>query len=114
MKKVIFSSHDDINLISQSDIRFCKSDNCYTTVYLHNGNELVVCKSLSKLSQELDPALFIRASQSYLVNIDYIKIIHKKEKYILMNNDFKIPFTLSIKALLTNLASSLLFILVGF
>lgn len=114
MKKIIFSSQEEINLISQTDITFCKSDSCYTTVYLSSGNEFVVCKSLHKITQELDSSIFIRASQSYLINIDYIRTIYKKEKVIVMKNDVKIPFTLNIKTLLANLTNSLLLILVGF
>ncbi|HTN22273.1 MAG TPA: LytTR family DNA-binding domain-containing protein [Pelobium sp.] len=102
-KKIAICSYDKINLVTEDYILFCKSDNCYTTVYLNNGSELVMCKSLSKLSKELDSNCFIRVSQSYLVNLQYIKTIHKKEKYLELNNEFKIPFTISIKRFLEEL-----------
>lgn len=103
MKKIALCSSDKISLVIEDNILFCKSDGCYTTVYLNNASELLACKSLSKISKELSSDCFIRVSQSYLVNLQYIKTIHKKEKCVELYNDVKIPFTISIKRFLVGL-----------
>lgn len=98
--RLIVSSNDQIHLINFNDIIVCKSDNCYTYIYLHAGNEFLICKSLAKVSKELCARKFIRVNQSYIINVDYIKSIDKKKKHIEMLNQTKIPFTLTIKDLL--------------
>lgn len=106
MKKLIIISNDKINLVPEHQIQFCKSDNCYTTIHTIHDLELVVCKSLSKISDKLNPEIFIRVSQSYIVNINFIASIHKKEKLIEMISNIKIPFTLSLKLLVDKLKGS--------
>ncbi|ATP57183.1 hypothetical protein CPT03_12220 [Pedobacter ginsengisoli] len=101
MKKLMISSQESLRLVSCSDIIFCKSDNCYTSIFLDNGEELVVCKSLKKISQELDSLLFIRVNQSYLINKDFIKIIDKRNKFIELVSSQRIPFTKTIAELLS-------------
>jgi len=64
MKKIIVNSQNNLRLILQSEIMFCKSDNCYTTYHSINEEEHVVCKSLKKTYNELDSNIFIKISQS--------------------------------------------------
>ena len=89
-----------MRFISQADIMLCKSDNSYTSIFLSNGDELVICKSLTKLAKEIDPELFIRVSQSYLINKNYISAIDKKKRSIELINKCQIQFTTTIKELL--------------
>lgn len=99
-KKVIISSHDFIHVIEQNNIVFCRSENCYTYLYLADGESILVSKSLAKFSQELSSFLFIRVNQSYLININFIKSISKRNKCIELLNLEKIAFTIKIKELL--------------
>lgn len=80
MKKILISNGHCVRLVAQRHIVFCKSDNCYTSFFLDNGDELVVCQSLKKVQQGLDFNIFIRVSQSYLINKEYILLIDKKQK----------------------------------
>ncbi|TKC57602.1 LytTR family transcriptional regulator [Pedobacter hiemivivus] len=100
MNKLIINSQDTLRFISIPSIKYCKSDNCYTSVFLDNGEELIVCKSLKKLSDEISSQQFIRVSQSFLVNKDHIKLIDKKNKQLKLLDDKQIPFTTSIAELL--------------
>lgn len=82
MKRIILNSQYNLRLILQSEILFCKSDNCYTTYHSINNEEYLVCKSLKKVHTELDSTIFIKVSQSYLVNINFIELIDKKNKML--------------------------------
>lgn len=105
MKKIIIHSQDLIRVIDQSEILFCKSDNCYTTIFLSDNEEHVICKSLSKTFKELDTAVFIRVNQSYVININFIKSIDKKKKTIELIGSRVIPFTTTLTDLLSLIAS---------
>lgn len=74
--------------------------NCYTTIYLTNGERILISKSLLKFSKELELGKFVRVSQSYLININCIKIVNKKKKQIELIDQSKIPYTTTIKELL--------------
>lgn len=100
MKKVIISSQNRIYFIDQQNIVMCKSDSCYTIIYLTDLKEIMVCKSLSKFIQELDNIKFVRVSQSYAINKDCILSIDKKKKCLELVNEIIIPFTVTIKILL--------------
>jgi DNA-binding LytR/AlgR family response regulator len=94
-----------IHVIDQLQIIFCQSDDCYTWVHLKDGQRHLIVKSLIKFSKELNPTLFIRVNQSYLINKSYIKIIDKKKKCLVLLNDHIIPFTLTLKELLLQIGN---------
>jgi len=106
MQKVVIHSQDQLRFINQSEITHCKSDNCYTTIYLNNNEEHVVCKSLTKIYKELDPQLFIRINQSYIINKNYIKLIDKKKRLVELDSNKQIPFTTTISVLLNLIRQS--------
>lgn len=100
MKKIIVNSQNNLRLILKSEIMLCKSDNCYTTYYLVGGEEHIVCKSLVKVYSELDSSIFIKISQSFLVNVNYIKSVDKKNKVLELQNNRCVPFTINISSLI--------------
>ena len=99
-QKLIIQTQNHVSFINYHDIIYCKSDSCYTTIYLSDGETLLICNSLTKFSKRSDGYGFVRVSQSYLVNTNYIKTIDKKRKNILMVNKLQIPFTISIREML--------------
>jgi len=100
LNKIIVQNQSRVSFISPEEIIYCQSDNYYTIINLLNGEKLIVCKSLSKFSEGLNAEIFIRTSQSYLVNTNFIRAIDKRTKHIELENQFVVPFTLSIKVLL--------------
>jgi len=58
-------------------------------------------KSLAKVTREdLNSTDFIRVNQSFLVNKNFIKFIDKKNKLLELKNEYRVPFTTSLKDLL--------------
>ncbi|WP_316824171.1 MULTISPECIES: LytTR family DNA-binding domain-containing protein [Pedobacter] len=104
MKKLIVNSHDSLRVIAHSDITFCKSDNCYTSIFLNTGEELVMCRSIKKISEALEGTSFIRVNRSYLINRESIKLVDKKNKHVELNGGECIPYTTSL-ANLVNMIS---------
>lgn len=111
MKKLVVHSQEHLRFIIQDDISHCKSDNCYTSIFLSSGQEIVLCKSLKKLQAELDPETFIRINQSYIVNKNYIQQIDKKKKYIELAGNTCVPFTITLSSLLNMIIQNAAFIL---
>lgn len=99
--KLIISQQDAIFFIESSKIIYLESDNCYTTIYLIGGKQIIACKSLAKLQKELAPHVFIRVSQSFLINRFLIDRIDKKKKTIALNGSHCINYTIALKTLMT-------------
>lgn len=99
--RLIISQSKYVYLIDCDRILYCKSDNCYTSVYLVDGKCFILVKSLAKvIKDDLNQDNFIRVNQSYLINRDFIQLIDKKNKYIELINNVLIPFTVNVKDLL--------------
>lgn len=98
--KITIAQQDTIHFLDVSEIVYCQSDNCYTNLFLNNNEHLMVVKSLAKFSSELNSRDFIRISQSYLINKNYIKRINRRRKSINLNNLYDLPFTITLKELL--------------
>lgn len=91
-KYVSISSLDKVDVIKKDEIIFCKSDGRYTTFFLKNNKEIVACKNLGEYEQMLEKDNFFRVHNSYIVNLDYIVNISKKEGfYCIMSNKALIP-----------------------
>ncbi len=106
--KIILYSQDRIRLALQNDITYCKSDSCYTKIFFSDGDCVMISKSLAKFSKELNSENFVRVNQSFLVNKNCIKLIYKKSKEIELNNQIKIPFTITIHKLLALISLQLI------
>lgn len=105
--RLVVSQQNFIHFINKCEIIYCQSDNCYTSVFLADGKNLLLVKSLAKVSREdLNTPDFIRINQSFLVNKGFIKLIDKKKKHIELLNDLRIPFTTSLKDLLQLISSN--------
>jgi two-component system LytT family response regulator len=100
-QKLLISQQNSILFIESDKIIYLQSENCYTTIYLQGGKKVIVCKPLSKLQQELEPHIFIRVSQSFVINRYLIERIDKKKKCIDLKEDHSIGYTVALKNLLT-------------
>ncbi|WP_017498495.1 LytTR family DNA-binding domain-containing protein [Flavobacterium sp. WG21] len=86
------NSLDKMIIIKKDDISFCKSDGRYTTFFLVNNTEHVSSKNLGEYGTMLDQNQFFRIHHSYIVNINHIDKINKKQGYYCeMTNGAKLP-----------------------
>ncbi len=87
----------EIRFIHQTDIVYCQSKNNYTLFFLANGEKITVSKGLYEFVSILPETIFFRCHQSYLVNLKYVKSLHKdgSSGYLETNNKITIPVSRS-------------------
>lgn len=75
-------------IININDIIFCQAKNNYTDILLTSkkGNIINCAKTLNEIEKMLPNDLFVRCHRSFLVNINYIEILHLKDKKITLKN----------------------------
>ena len=74
------------------DIIYCQSTDNYTTLFLANGEKVLVSKTMKHFEEIMTPLGFLRPHQSYLINQMYIEEYNKKDGgYFVLKNDTIIP-----------------------
>lgn len=103
-KRIALPDASEIRYVLLDDIVCCKSDNSYTTFYIHGRNNIIVSKPISDYETILEPYGFVRVHQSYLINKNRM-ISFKKEDggYLLMENNIQVPVSRQRKHLLRDL-----------
>lgn len=86
-KKIVLKTQDSLYVVRIQDIIRCEAEHNYTTLYLHNGNRIVVSRTLKEYETLLVDHRFFRAHQSHLVNINYIHCFDKREGGLLRMED---------------------------
>ena len=98
-KKITLPQQDGFEVISTSDILFCKADDNYTEIYLTNEKKKVVSKTLKYVETILKDSNFARVHKSYLVNVNEItKYIKGKGGSVMLSNGQEIMVSASKKA----------------
>lgn len=90
--KVALPVGDGLEFIEIAQIVLLEADGSYTTIYLKNGNKMVVSKKLKFFENILEyrPNIY-RTHRSYLINLNFIKKYQKRDGTIIMENKLIVP-----------------------
>jgi two-component system LytT family response regulator len=90
--KIALPVSDGLEFISTVKILRCEADGNYCTIYLNDGNKMVISKTLKYISDLINQQKFVRVHQSHIINMDYIKkYIRGKNGSIIMDDGSVIP-----------------------
>ncbi|MEJ7558573.1 MAG: LytTR family DNA-binding domain-containing protein [Pedobacter sp.] len=108
--KIALPTFKETMYVRISDVIRCEATNNYTTFYLQNQEQVLVCKTLKEFADLLKPHDFIRTHQSHLVNMNCIKSYLKEDGgTLLLENLQKVPISRQnremVKARLSNLGN---------
>lgn len=76
---IVVKSEKALIKIYIADILYCKAEQSYSMIVLTDRN-ILICKILKTLSQDLSKYNFYRVNRSYLINLDSCIEIKKKKK----------------------------------
>lgn len=62
-----------IAMLDYDSILFCESDGNYTVIHLNSGKKIMISRTLKEIEGMLPDALFFRAQNSFVVNLNHIK-----------------------------------------
>lgn len=91
---IALNTMKETRFIKTNDIIRCESSNNYSTFFLHNNEELLVCKPIYEYEEILSGYGFIRCHQSHLVNKKFVKSWVKEHgDHLLLYNGKEIPIS---------------------
>jgi two-component system LytT family response regulator len=106
-KKIVLQTADNIFLVKLNEIICLQAEGSYTKFILTNQPPILISKTLSEFEYLEKTGLFFRSNRSFLVNIQKIKKIDKKELQMEMENGIKADISQEKKnILIEKLASS--------
>lgn len=90
-KKITISTDGKLLFLSSDEILYVESDGNYSTVYLVDGQKIVLTKKLKEVNELLPAESFYRIHNSFVVNINKIKEFLKTDGYVVLQSNHKIP-----------------------
>lgn len=90
-RKITLNTDGKLIFLDEEDIIFVESDGNYSTIFLENGEKILVSKKLKDVNSLLPEHLFFRIHNCYIINLNKVKEFIKTEGYVLMNSRHKIP-----------------------
>ncbi len=97
--RISLASQERIAVVEISDIIRCESDGNNTWFMLTSGEKIFVTRTLKQFEQLLEHHGFIRAHQSHLVQLNYVREFQKKDGgYLKLKNGDLIPVSVRKRA----------------
>lgn len=90
--KITIPTSEGINVLSVSNILRIEADRSYCSIYLTDGDRILVSKPLKEIESMLPGDLFFRIHSAYLINLDYVKRYSKEDGgNVILNDGSHIP-----------------------
>lgn len=86
-KKMVLQTAETIYIIKLDEIIFIQAEGNYTKFHTTNQGVLTITKKLSEFDYLLDLPFFFRSHRSFIIHINKIKKVDKKDFVIIMSND---------------------------
>ncbi|MCF2876009.1 MULTISPECIES: LytR/AlgR family response regulator transcription factor [unclassified Tenacibaculum] len=90
-KRIVLKTLEDVYIIYEKDILYCKSEGNYTTFYIQKLDKIIISKPIKKMIELLSKDVFIRCHKSYLVNKKHVIRYNNKKGVLIINSEIQIP-----------------------
>lgn len=102
--KIAVPITDGLEFLEVDKIMYCQSQSNYVFIYMENGRQILISKTLKEVEKVLRKYFFFRPNQSFLVNPNYMQKYSRSDGgYLVMTNDIQIPVSNSKKDLINNI-----------
>ena len=90
-KKITINTDGKLIFLESEEILYAESDGNYSTLYLQDGQKILLTKKLKEVNQILPSESFFRVHNSFIVNLGKIKEFLKTDGYVVLKTNHKIP-----------------------
>ena len=86
-RRIALPTFEGFIFVNVKDILHCRSESNYTTIYMLNGEQIVVTRTLKEIEESVNSSEFYRVHNSHFVNLAAIKkYIRGSGGYLVMND----------------------------
>ncbi|HUH47027.1 MAG TPA: LytTR family DNA-binding domain-containing protein [Arenibacter sp.] len=90
-KKITINTDGKLLFLQSDEILFAESDGNYTTLFLSDGQKILLTKKLKEVNEILPSDTFFRIHNSFIINMTKIKEFLKTDGYVILQSNHKIP-----------------------
>jgi two-component system LytT family response regulator len=90
-KKITINTDGKLVFLNSDDILYAESDGNYSTIFLKDGQKILLTKKLKEVNALLPQSSFFRIHNSYIINLNKIKEFLKTDGYVVLESNHKIP-----------------------
>lgn len=90
-KKITLNTDGKLIFLESDEILYAESDGNYSTIFLTDGQKIVLTKKLKEVNTLLPKDSFFRIHNSYIINLNKIKAFLKTDGYVILKSNHKIP-----------------------
>lgn len=90
-KRITLNTDGKLIFLESDEILYAESDGNYSTIFLADGQKIVLTKKLKEVNNLLPSDSFFRIHNSYIVNLNKIKEFLKTDGYVILKSNHKIP-----------------------
>lgn len=90
-KKILINTDGKLLFLDSEEILYAESDGNYSTIFLTDGQKIVLTKKLKEVNELLPEDSFFRIHNSYIINLNKIKEFLKTDGYVVLKSNHKIP-----------------------
>ncbi|MDA3817550.1 MAG: LytTR family DNA-binding domain-containing protein [Prolixibacteraceae bacterium] len=100
--KIEIKNNKTTHYIDVNQIIFCKADRMYSRIFISNSKSIVCSHPLKFLENILPTTIFCRIHKSYILNINFLTQVKKKNnrKYAILKESIEIPIAKNKKTVL--------------
>jgi two-component system LytT family response regulator len=89
-RKIVLQTAETIFVVRLDDILYLQAEGSYTRFYTTSHGVLTITKKLIDFEYLEHSGAFFRTHRSYIVNLNQVKKVDKKEFILVMNNDAEV------------------------
>ncbi|TFG74212.1 MAG: response regulator transcription factor [Flavobacteriales bacterium] len=97
-KRITINTDGKLLFLEADEILYAESDGNYSTLYLVDGQKILLTKKLKEVNEILPADTFFRIHNSYIINLNKIKEFLKTDGYVVLKSNHKIPVSRQKKA----------------
>lgn len=86
LKKLALPTLDGFCIVSINEIVYCEANSNYTSIFLSNGQQMLVSRTLKEFDDSLSERFFFRIHHSHLINLDFVKKYLRSASSVIMEN----------------------------
>ncbi|MGB2759708.1 MULTISPECIES: LytR/AlgR family response regulator transcription factor [Maribacter] len=90
-KRITLNTDGKLLFLESDEILYAESDGNYSTIFLTDGQKIVLTKKLKEVNDLLPSDSFFRIHNSYIINLNKIKEFLKTDGYVVLKSNHKIP-----------------------
>lgn len=90
-RRITLNTDGKLLFLESDEILYAESDGNYSTIFLVDGQKIVLTKKLKEVNGLLPEDSFFRIHNSYIINLNKIKEFLKTDGYVVLKSNHKIP-----------------------